>query len=535
MSVEKKKIYFGGPIITMNDAQPTIDAVGIEGEKILSVGNIDEVKEELGNDYELIDLKGNALLPGFIDSHIHPVGLMLFLVNPDLAHIRSLKELQDFLRNVAKSRDPGEWIFGLSLKEESFDNPVLPTRWDLDDACPDNPVFVVRYDGHIGIANSKALELTNINETTVSPEGGEIRKNEKGDLTGHLSEKAMTLILQNISLPNPQQIFEAAQETYEILASKGITSVQGIVQLGKGGEFGDIGALELSMLKTTLDKVIQNWYFMISVTEPRKVRRIKKPPLHEEGKYARFKVNCVKLFADGTFGSATALMFEPFSDQPDKTGFLVVNEQELYERMKSAHNLGYQLAIHVIGDKGNRFVVDLYKKLLKEFPREDHRHRLEHASMLTADVIKDMKEYGIICSAQPPFINSEYTWLPKRLGEARCKYTYPLKSVVDGGIVFAAGSDCPVEDSDVILGLHALVTRNGFVPEECLSMKEALRAYTIDAAYAAFEEDIKGSIEPGKLADLVILDKNPLEVPNDKIKDIKVVETIIRGKTVYKK
>ncbi|MBA7672126.1 N-substituted formamide deformylase [subsurface metagenome] len=203
--------------------------------------------------------------------------------------------------------------------------------------------------------------------------------------------------------------------------------------------------------------------------------------------------------------------------------------------MVVAHNNGFQIGIHAIGDKGNRIAMDLYKKLLTEFPRDDHRHRIEHASMLIKDVIRDMATYGVIASCQPPFINSEYTWLVKRLGEERCKYTYPMKSIVDAGVVLASGSDCPIEDPSPILGLHALVTRNGFIPEECLSMEEALKTYTINAAYAAFEENIKGSIEVGKLADFVILDKNPLEVPKDEIKEIRVLETIIRGRSVFKK
>ena len=186
-------------------------------------------------------------------------------------------------------------------------------------------------------------------------------------------------------------------------------------------------------------------------------------------------------------------------------------------------------------DKGNRICMDLYKKLLTEFPREDHRHRIEHASMLTEDVLKDMKDFGIIASCQPPFINSEYAWLEKRIGKERCKYTYPMKSIIDAGIVLASGSDCPVEDPNVIMGLHALVNRNGFIPLQCISIEEALKSYTINAAYAAFEEKIKGSIEVGKLADLVVLNKNPLEIEPNRIKEIQVAETIIRGKTVYRK
>jgi len=538
MSVENKKIFFGGSIITMNDVQPTVDAVGIEGEKILAVGNLDEVKKKLGENFDLINLKGKALLPGFIDSHLHPIAFLFFLFNLDLVNVKSLKELKEIIKEASKNSPKDELLVGLSLKEEEFENPeerVLPTRWDLDEACPEHPVFILRYDGHIGVANTKALELAEIDENTVSPEGGEIRRNEKGKITGILSELATNLMLAKISFPSAEKIYGAAKKAFNLFSSKGLTSLHGIMQLEGGAEMGDVGAFEIPIFKNIIDYIPQNWYSLVYTNNPKKLKRVKKPPLDGGEPDSKFKVGCLKLFADGTYGSATALMFEPFTDQPDKSGFLICSEEELYNKMKIAHNLGFQIGIHTIGDKGNRVVVDLYKKLLKEFPRDDHRHRIEHASSLKPDVIKDMNELGLIAACQPPFINSEFNWLPKRLGEERCKDAYPMKSLHNAGVLVASGSDCPIEDPDVILGLHALVTRNGFIPEECISMEEALKTYTINNAYAAFEEDIKGSIEPGKLADLVILDKNPLEVPNDKIRDIQVVETIIRGKTIYKK
>ena len=281
--------------------------------------------------------------------------------------------------------------------------------------------------------------------------------------------------------------------------------------------------------------MLQSCYAMICTDKPKKLTRLKKRPLDGGKVNSKFKLNTLKLFLDGSFGAKTACMWEPFSDAPNMCGFCVVEEDEIYTKMKTAHNLGFQIVIHAIGDKANRIAVNLYKKLLNEFPREDHRHRVEHASMLTEDVIKDMKTYGIIASCQPPFINSEYEWLEKRIGKKRCQYTYPMKSIIDGGVVLISGSDAPIEDPYPILGLHALVTRNGFIPEQCITMEEALKTYTINAAYGAFEENVKGSIEPGKLADLVILNRNPLEVPNEEIKEIQVVETIIRGKTVYKR
>ncbi|MHA1148692.1 MAG: amidohydrolase [Promethearchaeota archaeon] len=534
----EKKVIFGGYIITLNDNQPQVEAVGISDEKIVSVGALEKVKDEMGPDSLLIDLKGNCLLPGFIDSHLHPIAFMFFLFTLDLKNIKSFEELKSVLKEEVRGRPSDQMVFGLSLKEEDFEDPNerrLPTRWDLDEACPEHPVFLLRYDGHIGVANSKALELAGITKETPSPVGGEIRKNQDGELTGQLSELAASMMLSFISLPDPEKINDAAEEAFNILASKGITSIHAIVQAEAGAEMGDAGAFELPIFRSIMDIIPQNWYTILYTHKPRKLKRLKKPPLDGGNPYSKYKLGCLKLFADGTYGSATALMHEPFSDQPEKSGFLVTNKDELYEMMKIAHNDGFQIGIHTIGDKGNRVVMDLYKRLLSEFPRENHRHRIEHASSLTDDVIKDMKALGIIAACQPPFINSEYTWLPKRLGPERIKHSYPMKSLVDAGVVISSGSDCPIEDPDVIMGLHALVTRNGFVPDQCISIKDALKTYTINAAYASFEEDIKGSIEVGKLADFVILDKNPLKCKPEEIHNLKVLETIIRGKTIYKR
>ncbi len=522
----------------MCDKLPSVEAIGIEGEKIVAVSNLKEVKQWMGKGCQEIDLKGKVMLPGFIDSHLHPIAFLFFLFNLDLKDVKSLKELKEVLKKHAETEPKENLIIGLSLKEEEFKDPkerVLPTRKELDEACPDHPVFLLRYDGHCGVANSKALKLAGITRDTIAPEGGEISKDNRGEPTGLLKELATGMVLAKVSMPPAERINEFAKKGFDILTSKGLTSLQAVIQAEGGAELGDIGAFELPVFKTLMDRIPQNWYSLVFTNNPKKLTRLQKPPLDGGANDSKFKLRFLKLFADGTYGSATALMNEPFSDQPDKSGFLVIKEEELYEKMKIAHNLGFQIGIHTIGDKGNRVIVDLYKRLLTEFPKKDHRHRIEHASSLTADVIRDMSELRLIASCQPPFINSEFKWLPKRLGLKRCKEAYPMKSLIDAGVVITSGSDCPIEDPDVILGLHALVTRNGFVPEQCISIKEALKTYTINAAYASFEEDIKGSIEVGKLADFVILDKNPLEVPEQEIKNIQVLETIIRGKTVFKK
>jgi len=421
------------------------------------------------------------------------------------------------------------------LSEEKFEKPVLPTRWDLDDACPDKPLFILRYDSHIGVANSKALELAGINKDTLPPEGGEIRKDNNGQLTGVISEKALELIMSKLVLPSIKEMKEASTKASHILAQKGLTSLHGIFSADPLQKNDSNSVSELSLFEYFRKNILQNCYVFIEIEDSAKLIDFKKSSLNESKNYAKFKVGGLKLFLDGTLGAKTACMHEPFTDAPEMCGFCVVDEEEIYEKMKTAHNQGFQVIIHSIGDKGCRIAMDLFIRLLKEFPREDHRHRIEHASLLTDDVIKDMKKYGVIASCQPPFINSEYKWLEKRLGKERLKYTYPFKSIINYGATLISGSDCPIEDASPIQGLHALVNRNNFVPDQCISMEDALKTYTINAAYACFQENIKGTIEEGKLADFVILDGNPFSISKNKIKDIQIMETIIRGKTVYKR
>jgi len=531
---EINKILFGGAILTINSNQPYIEAVGIKGDKIASAGSLEDVKLKMGENCEFIDLKGKTLLPGFIDCHLHPIGYINHILNPDLTNVKSLKELQDLLKIVSVKRENDEFIIAYNFSEERFADPILPNRWDIDKVCPNHPVFILRYDGHIGIANTRALNLAELDEHTKIPEGGEIRKDKHGNLTGVISENALNLIYAKIPIPNDVKIAAAAKKGSKYLAQKGLTSFHGIINADDRYKANNRKTDEFSLFKLVQNYFFQDCYTFIETDYPEKVIELSKISLQEGNSESKGKIGGLKLYLDGSFGAKTACMFKPFTDAPEECGFCVIGEEDIYEKMKVAHNNRLQIVIHAIGDRANRIAMDLYKKLLTEFPRDDPRHRIEHASMLTEDVIKDMAEYGVIASCQPPFINSEYNWISKRIGEERCKYTYPMKSIVTAGVVLASGSDCPIEDPHPILGLHALVTRNSFVPEECLSVEEALKSYTINAAYAAFEEDIKGSIEVGKLADFVLLDRNPLKVPKDEIKEIRVMETIIRGKTVFK-
>jgi len=531
----RKKIFYNGSILTINDLNPKVEAVGIEGEKIISVGRLEDVEKSMKEGYELIDLNGKTLLPGFIDCHIHAIGSVFLSIYPSFKNIKSLDETQDLLEKLIKDKNPGEFLLGFDLDEEKFDNPVFPTKWDLDGISAENPVFLFRHDVHIGVGNSKLLELVGIDNETIPPEGGEIQKDENGEPTGILKEKATSLIFLIFKLPEAKVIKEKASEFFYSLAEKGLTSIHGLLELDAKGGVENLGGISLPILKLVKEIVLQNYYGIFFTANPKKILKVRNSPLDGGKTDSKFRVGCLKAWLDGSFGAFTAYLSEPYNDQPANYGYCVIDEEVLYNRMKTAHNLGIQIAVHAIGDKANKALVDLYSRLLEEFPRDDHRHRIEHASMLTSDLIYRIRDLGLIASCQPAFIISDGAWLERRLGKERCKMVYPFRSMLDAGVIIASGSDCPVEDPNPILGIHAMVNREAFFPEEAISVGDALKTFTINGAYAAFEEEVKGSIEVGKLADLVILTQNPLEVPKDKIKEIKVCETIIRGKSLFKK
>jgi len=281
-----------------------------------------------------------------------------------------------------------------------------------------------------------------------------------------------------------------------------------------------------------LEHVPVNMYGMIITDDVAKVEEARQTPLHgdEPGGH---RIGAVKIFSDGTYGSCTAYMYEPFTDQPDKSGFLVRSEEELYRIMVDAHTAGFQIAAHAIGDLANATCIKLYERLLEEHPKEDHRHRIEHASSLSASMIADMARLGLVISTQPLFIHSEKHWLHKRLGPERAKWAYPYRAILDGGVKIAGASDAPVESTDVLHAIQCCVTREGFETQQAISAAEAVRMYTLDAAYAQFEDSVKGSISVGKRTDLVILSANPVSVAPEEIGDISVERTIVGGKVVY--
>ena len=522
-----------GNIITMDSTNPRVEAVMTRGETILSVGTTEEMKALCDESTKIIDLERKTVLPGFLDCHVHLPSTGALLTQLNLKETKSIEEIKEKIREEARKKAPGEWIVGRGFDDTSFTTEKrLPSRWDLDEAAPDNPVLLVRICTHIVSVNSKALELVGITKDTESPEGGHIDKHpDTNEPTGILRETATSLVRLVVSFSN-EEYLSNLNAVFDQAVRQGITSIHSLPEL-------DLAvapqwkAFQTLLMRNELPIRI---YFLIP------------------GKYlstlidlgfstgfgnSQLKMGSIKVFMDGALGGRTAALLESYRDDPENKGFPVYSEEQLREIVKTAHKANFQLAIHCIGDKAVTVALNAIEAALKETPKPDHRHRIEHASVLSKELIQRMGKLGVIASVQPPFIYSD-TWISDRVGERRSRFVYAFKSMLDEGIKLAAGSDAPTEVMNPLFGIQTLVSRENavneiFLPDERISVEQAIHTYALDAAYASFEEHTKGSIEPGKLADLVVLSDAPLQVPINKINDIDVEMTIIGGKIVYSK
>lgn len=527
------KLYTGGAILTMDEAQPRAEAVAVAGGRIVAVGSEVECRKVLGSDFEPVDLAGGALLPGFIDTHLHPLMMLYFEQNADLTGARSMADVQERMREATAHPAAGEWTLGLQFDDEALDEPRLPTRGDLDVACPDRPVLVVDRDGHTVIANTAAIRAAGVFASTPDPAGGAIDREPDGHPSGPFRETAAQLLLGAMPDPDLTQLRSAAQTCFARMASQGITTAGVVLQTDEEGPAGPTGRLEVLGMQLLLDEVPFSVYSVLGGKDVETVLAARESPLHEPA--AGRRVGGLKIFADGTFGSCTAYMGQPFSDQPERRGFLVLEAEEIYRRMVAAHRAGLQVCIHAIGDEANRRCLDLYERLLAEHPRSQHRHRLEHASLLDAEIVARIARLGLVVSTQPLFIHSEKSWLHKRLGPERARWVYPLRALLDAGVRVAGASDAPIESTDVLHAIQCCVTRDGFETHQAIGVVEALGLYTTGAAWAQCAEDEKGSLTPGKRADLVVLSDDPTAVPPDQIAAIHVEQTVVGGREIYRR
>lgn len=556
-------LFYNCEILTMDKKNSTAESMAIFKDKIIAIGSENDVRnkiKEFIKKYQIKsrekleflekDMEGFCIVPGFIDVHMHPIYYFFYKTQLNLTNIKSYSELENVLKKEDRIRNAGDWILGMNLLEDSFDNPDerrFPDRFDLDLICSERPIVIIRHDGHICSANSAVLKIIGINATNakeLTPKNGEVRLNKEGEPTGIFTEVATALVLDHIPI-NFEGIKEAAKEVSKELASFGITTCGGILQAGEIGISGKAGAFEWVLMQELIkeDLIEQDYVFYMGFDKPRKLKKFKESFLKLNKEENRFIVGGIKLFADGTFGACTAYLFEPFYNSTDgNSGFMVNDEEILYGIAKETYKLDFQTICHSIGDKSCRIVVDIYKNIIDEIgniksdeksSNISNRFRIEHASLLREDIIKDAAKYGLIFACQPAFINSEYTWLEGRLGPERIKWVYPFRSIIDSGIVLAGASDSPIESASILEAFRACVTRNGFVPEQAISAIETLKIFTYNAAFALGQEDIKGSLEKGKLADFVILNHNITSIPTDELTDIKIIATYHRGRLIY--
>ncbi len=489
--------------------------------RIVKIGRKEDIYPLIGSKTKIIDLKGKAVLPGFIDAHIHLSLFGLSLNQIDLRGTRSIEELKARVKEKVNRTEKGEWIIGRGWDQELFEEKRYPTRWDLDDVSPDNPVILMRVCEHICVVNSKALELASINRRTEDPPGGKIDRDERGEPTGVLREQAIELVQRTIQAPTLEKLRDSLELAIKEAVKRGLTSVHFVCT----DRFPD--ELRALQLLREEGKLLLRVYLI--------------PPYKFMGKLrdlgivtgfgdSMLRIGGIKIFTDGSLGGRTAALEEPYSDMPNERGILIYSPDELKEIVLEIHRSGFQAVIHAIGDRAIRTALDAIEYALEMEPRA-HRHRIEHASVLNPSLLRRMRELGVVAVVQPHFIFSDF-WAKDRVGPERARWVYALKSLKEN-IVVAGASDCPVEPLDPLRGIWAAVTRPNLPENEKLGVEDAIDMYTIGGAYASFEEDEKGSIEEGKLADLVILSDDPLEVPPDEIKDIRVEMTIVGGRIVF--
>jgi predicted amidohydrolase YtcJ len=506
--------------VTLNPKQPKAEAIAIYNGKIVAVGSKKQIRKYVGKETKIIGAKNRTVVPGLVDCHVHMTGFGWSLQELNLRNVDSIKKFQQKLKEYVEENPDSKWILGGRWDQDKFAEKRYPTRWDLDAVVEDKPVFLVRVCGHLGIANSKALVLAGITRKT-KVGGGRIDLDKiTNEPNGILREKAQELVWKVIPKPNLKDLERACLSACRKAVEAGLTGVHWLVD----------SAEEICVIQKLCfeDKLPLRVYLGIPARYLEKLASL--------GFLTGFgsdmvKIGFVKLFADGSLGARTAALKEPYSDNPKTSGMLLNAQKKLDTLVLEAHKAGLQLGIHAIGDRAIDAVVKAYAKALKQFPRENHRHRIEHCSMPNPKLISRMKHLNLIASVQPHFVVSDF-WVVDRVGKARAHWIYPFKTLMHKGLVVISGSDCPVEQINPLLGIWAAVARKSFV-EERLTAEEALKTYTLNAAYASFDEDKKGTIEVGKFADLTILSDDLFSIPSEKIGDVAVEMTVVDGKVVY--
>lgn len=531
-----EQVYLNGNIYTVEDNQPKAQAMAVTGPNLVYVGSNEGVKEYIGAKTKVVDLKGQTVVPGLIEGHMHYTrqGVSLLQVN---AFWLPKEEIIAKIKAEAERLPEGTWIVGSGWNQEVWPDQKFPNKAELDAVAPNHPVTLTRTDGHALWVNSKALAVAGVDKSSEVPTGGVLEKDNNGELTGILYENAMAMIRSKITPLSTERLKEAILLAQKELFSQGLTSA-------------------LSAGNLTMDSVqdIQNMkdlyksgqlkvriYAMVNVDHA--------APYYKSGPEIglfddRLTVRAIKFYADGALGSRTALMLDSYEDRANWKGVERTTRDELLESLREAAKHGFQLSIHAIGDGAVRNSIDLYEQVMKEYNvGSNHRWRIEHFQITTPSDIERTAQLKIIPALQTVHATSDKNMAETRIGPERMKYAYAWRKIINAGLVIPNGSDAPIEIVNPYHGLYAAITRTdrdgqpagGWYPEEKMTREEALKSFTIWAAYGQFEETIKGSLKEGKLADFVVLDRDYMVCPESEIKDISPLMTVVGGEVVFKK
>jgi predicted amidohydrolase YtcJ len=526
-------IIVNANIHTMDSRQPLAQALAILGNRIIAVGSDKEIKKLAGPRTRTIDAKKQLVLPGFNDAHVHFLSGGFQLSNVNLRDANSPQEFADRIRLFAERLSAGRWITGGDWDHERWPNTNLPTRDLIDRYTPHTPVFVSRLDGHMALANSLALRLAGVTRQTQDPPGGVIVRDPKtGEPTGILKDAAQSFVWKVIPESTFEEKLTAARAATNHAASLGVTSVQ---DMSAGNDVGVYQTLlDRGELKTRIYAVapLPAW------------ERLARTGVRAHFGNEMLRIGGLKGFADGSLGSTTALFYEPYDDAPGTSGLAsdeMYPEGAMLARVREADRIGLQIMIHAIGDRANDQILSIYEQIAGANGGRDRRFRIEHAQHIRSQDIPRFGRNKVIASMQPYHAIDDGRWAEKRIGKERAKTTYAFRSLLDSGAVLAFGTDWTVAPLDPMLSVYAAVTRrtidhknaNGWVPEQKVSVEEAVKAYTSGSAFAEYQDEIKGTITVGKLADLVILSSDIFKIEPKEIEKVKVAMTIFDGRVVY--
>jgi predicted amidohydrolase YtcJ len=526
-------IYIDGRVYTLSGPSWNVEAFSVKDGKFLSTGTNREISAQKCDWTAVHDLEGRTVLPGLIDSHAHLLSLGLEDSILDLRGAASAQEVAAAVGGAAEKTPPGQWIVGRGWDQNLWPEKIFPTKELIDEPAGDHPAMLERIDGHAAWLNSRALELAGITSRTPDPEGGKIFKGKDGEPTGVLLDGAITPVERIMPPPSRKEKKEAIRKAVRNCLSVGLTMVH------DAGIDGETAGIYRELIKE--NDFPFRVYAMIGWDSK------DREDLLGQGPVAAWKdrlwLRAVKFFLDGALGSRGAALLQPYSDDPGNTGIVTMKEEEFAKAAERAVDMGFQPAVHAIGDRGVRVAIGVYSNIVKKYSHKDIRLRIEHTQVVSEQDIPKIGKLGIIASMQPIHCTSDMGWAGERLGPERAKFAYAWRKIIDSGAILASGSDAPVESPNPFWGIYAAVTRQdrtgrppgGWYPENRMTLDEAVKSFTHMGARASFSESLLGSIEKGKFADFIVLDRDIFSIPPEEIFKVSVLMTAVGGKVAFRK